>query len=282
MKTGIVLEGGAMRGLFTAGVLDVFMENGITFDAAVGVSAGAVFGCNLKSHQIGRSIRYNKRFCRDKRYVSFIHWILTGDLYPVEFCYKTLPWEIDIFDRETYEKDPMEFYVTVTNVQTGKPEYVKCEKGDEDDLKWFQASASMPVFANPVLIGDTLYSDGGTSDSVPLKFFEETGYDKIVVVTTQPKGYRKSKYKGLKLIKIILRKYPKLYEAMENRHIMYNETMDYIDKQEAAGKILVIRPTTKLKVKPAETNPDELERTYQNGREVGGKVLDSVKEFISK
>lgn len=281
MKTGIVLEGGAMRGMFTAGVLDVFMENELKFDGAIGVSAGAVFGCNFKSHQIGRSIRYNKRFCKDKRYVSYMNWLKTGDLYPVEFCYHTLPFELDIFDQKTYEADPMDFYVTVTDAVTGKPHYEKCNKGDDRDIQWMRASASMPCFSNVVSIDGGEYSDGGTSDSVPLKYFESLGYDRIVVIMTQPKGYRKMQYRGLWLIKKMLRKHPNLYKAMENRHIMYNETMDYIDKCEEEGKIYVIRPTVKLKVKPAEQNPDELERVYQNGRAEGEKHLGGVREFIN-
>ena len=280
MKTGLVLEGGAMRGMFTAGVLDIFMENELKFDGAIGVSAGAVFGCNIKSHQIGRAIRYNKKYCRDKRYVSFINWIKTGDLYPVEFCYKTLPFELDIFDQETYVNNPMDFYVTVTDANTGKPHYVKCNNGDEKDIQWMRASASMPIFANVVPIDGGEYSDGGTSDSVPLKYFESLGYDRIVVIMTQPKGYRKKQYKGLFIIKQLLKKHPNIYKAMANRHIMYNETMDYIDKCEEEGKILVIRPTVKLQVKPAEKNPNELERVYNNGKSEGMKHVKAVKEFI--
>ncbi|MDO4188471.1 MAG: patatin family protein [Lachnospiraceae bacterium] len=282
MKTGLVLEGGAMRGMFTAGVLDVFMENNLKFDGAIGVSAGAVFGCNIKSHQIGRAIRYNKNYCRDRRYVSFLHWLRTGDLYPVDFCYKTLPFELDIFDQKTYADNPMDFYVTVTDANTGKPHYVICNSGDAKDIQWMRASASMPIFANVVPIDGGEYSDGGTSDSVPLKYFEELGYDRIVVVMTQPKGYRKKPYKGLPVIKLLLKKHPKLYEAMRDRHIMYNATMDYIDKCEEEGRILVIRPTLKLQVKPAEKNPDELERVYQNGVSEGRKYVDDVRRFVEK
>lgn len=300
MRTGLILEGGAMRGLFTAGVLDVFMENNIKFDGAIGVSAGAVFGCNYKSHQIGRAIRYNKKYCRDKRYVSFMAWLKTGDLYPVEFCYKTLPWELDLFDQKAYQENPMDFYVTVTDAISGKPHYVKCNNGDESDIEWMRASASMPVFANVVKIqGDKRirngeadsageydsslsgeYSDGGTSDSIPLKYFESIGYDRNVVITTQPKEYRKKKYKGLPVIKLLLKKHPNLYKAMENRHIMYNETVDYINKQEEDGKIYVIRPTVKLKVKPAEKNPEMLELAYQDGRTQGEKYIKDVVEFL--
>jgi len=280
MKTGLIMEGGAMRGMFTAGVIDVFMENGIEFDGALGVSAGAVVGCNYKSHQIGRAIRYNKKYCQDKRYVSFLNWIKTGDLYPPEFDYEVLPTKLDIFDVATYKNSQMDFYVVATDVKTGKPVYKLTNNGDAYDIRWMRASASMPVFANPVSIDSGLYSDGGTSDSVPLKYFESLGYDRNVVIMTQPRGYRKKKYKGMLFIRRYLKKYPALAEAMKSRFIMYNKEMEYIDECDRTGKVLVIRPEEALKVKPSEKNPDELERVYQLGRIQGEKYIDKVKAFF--
>lgn len=280
MKTGLILEGGAMRGMFTAGVLDVFMENNIKVDGAIGVSAGAVFGCNYKSHQIGRSIRYNKNYCGDKRYVSYRHWLKTGDLYPVDFCYDTLPNKLDVFDKDTYKADPMEFYVVATDANTGEPEYQKCMNGDEKDIQWMRASASMPVFANMVPIDNREFSDGGTSDSVPLKYFESIGYDRNVVILTQPKGYVKKPYPFMWFIKRYLKRYPELLKTLEHRHEMYNETTRYIESKEATGEILVIRPSGSLKVRPSEKNPDELERVYQMGREEGQKRLKDVIAFL--
>ena len=145
MKTGLVMEGGAMRGLFTAGVIDVMMEKEIEFDGAIGVSAGAAFGCNYKSKQIGRALRYNINDCKDKRYCSMKSLITTGNLYGAEFCYHELPDKLDIFDCETFENNPMEFYLVCTDVLTGKPIYKKCEKADYDCLEWMRASASMPL-----------------------------------------------------------------------------------------------------------------------------------------
>lgn len=281
MKTGLVLEGGAMRGMFTAGLIDVFLENDIKFDGAIGVSAGAVFGCNLKSHQIGRAIRYNKKYCKDKRYVSYMRWLKTGDLYDPEFDYHELPLKLDVFDVKAYENDPMDFYVVSTDVRTGNPVYTLCNKGDEHDIQWMRASASMPVFSNPVEIGDGLYLDGGTSDSVPLRYFEKLGYDKIVLILTQPKGYRKKPYPLMGFIRKYLKKYPAVADAMARRHIMYNDTMDYIDKLENEGKILVIRPKEKLHIKPAEKNRDELQRVYDLGREAGAEFVSKVKGFIN-
>ena len=193
MKHGLVLEGGAMRGLFTAGVIDVMMEEGIGFDGAIGVSAGAVFGSNYKSNQPGRVIRYNLRFCQDPRYSSFRSLAKTGDLFGADFCYREIPDHLDPFDREAYESSPMDFYVVATDVHTGKPVYHNCRKGDREDLDWFRASASMPLAARIVEVGGYQLLDGGISDSIPLKYLESVGYDRNVVILTQPMGYEKKK-----------------------------------------------------------------------------------------
>jgi len=269
-----------MRGMFTAGVLDVFMENGIVFDGAIGVSAGAVFGCNFKSHQIGRAIRYNKNFCGDKRYVSYMNWLKEGELYPVEFCYNTLPNKLDVFDSKSYKDNPMEFWIVATNANTGEAVYHKCMNGDAEDIQWMRASASMPVFSKMVPIDGMELSDGGTSDSIPLKYFESIGYDRNVVIATQPKGYEKKSYPFMRFIRLYLRNYPNLINALERRHEMYNATTKYLDECEADGSILLIRPQEALKVKPSEKNPDELERVYQLGRKEGARRLDDVKKFI--
>lgn len=275
MKKGLILEGGAMRGMFTAGVIDVFLENNIAFDGAVGVSAGAVFGCNLKSHQLARAIRYNMKYCNDRRYISFRNWLKTGELFGVDFCYHELPRELDIFDTETYAKDPMDFYVVATDAITGKPHYQLCNNGDDYDVLWMRASASMPIFAHPVEIDGGFYSDGGTADSVPIKFMESIGYDDNTIVLTRPKGYRKKPYGFSYITKKVLKDYPNLVKALEERYIMYNETMDYIDKGEAEGKFKVIRPVESVGIGQIERNPKELQRVYQLGRTEGKKLLNT-------
>ena len=191
--TGLVLEGGAMRGMFTAGVLDVWMEQGLRFDAAVGVSAGAVFGCNLKSRQIGRVLRYNLKYCRDPRYCSLRSLLRTGDLFGAEFCYRTLPEELDPFDKTSYEQDPTVFYVVCTDVETGQPVYHRCDRADTETFAWFRASASMPLASKPVRIDGRSYLDGGIADAIPLRFLTDRGFDRNVVVLTQPRGYEKKK-----------------------------------------------------------------------------------------
>lgn len=282
MKKGLVMEGGAMRGMYTAGVTDVMMENNISFDGAIGVSAGAVFGCNYKSNQPGRAIRYNKKYCCDKRYVSFSSLIRTGDLYNVDFGYHQLPERLDPFDAETFSSSPMEFYVVCTDVMTGKAVYHKCQKGDRRDLEYMRASASMPMLSRFVEIDGMLLSDGGTSDSIPVRFFESIGYKHNVVILTQPYGFVKQKNKYMPIIRRALRKYPKLINALENRHKVYNDTLAYIEEKEKSGDFLVIRPSHALNVGSMEKDPTKLEEVYQLGREDALKMLEKVKEFVSK
>lgn len=279
VRYGLVLEGGAMRGLFTAGVIDAFMENGISFDGAAATSAGATFGCNIKSHQIGRALRYNKRFCNDKRYASFASLIKTGDLFNSEFCYHDVPFMYDLWDQETFAKDPMEFYAVSTDVETGKPVYYKCETGDERDIKWIQASASMPLLSNIVEINGRKLLDGGIGDSIAIRFMQKMGYDKNVVILTQPKGFVKKPNPMMPLIKLKYRKYPQFVKASAERHIHYNATLRYIEAQEDLGKVIAIRPPKPLDIGKMEKNPDELQRVYDIGKETALGCIDRIKNL---
>lgn len=280
MNIGLVLEGGAMRGLFTAGICDELMERNISFPCVIGVSAGALFGCNLKSKQPGRVLRYNTRFCRDSRYSSIWSLLKTGDLYNYEFCYKTLINELDIFDRETYNSTPMTFIAVATNVATGEAEYHDCKYADEEMLTWLRASGAMPLAARPVEIGNNTYVDGGISDSIPIKKMEELGYKKNVIVLTQPANYVKEKNKLLPLLKVVLRKYPRLIETIEARHIAYNATLDYIREQEQKGNAFVIRPSEKLDVGMRERNPDKLRKIHAQGKALMVSRIDELKAFL--
>lgn len=281
-KTGLVLEGGAMRGLFTAGVLDVMMENGIEFDGAMGVSAGAVFGCNFKSGQIGRSIRYNMRFCDDPRYCSVQSLIKTGDLYGVQFCYDEIPNKLDPFDAEAYRNNPMPFYAVCTNVETGKAIHKRLDNGDAKDMEYFRASASMPIVSRIVEVDGYKLLDGGITDSIPLSSMERRGYPKNVVVLTQPLGYVKEKSGMLPLIRVAMRRYPNIIKAMEVRHIRYNKQTDYVREQELAGNAFVIRPPYPLGISRTEDDPAQLRRVYDLGRAEMEKQLTALKEFLAR
>ncbi|MBQ9590626.1 MAG: patatin family protein [Butyrivibrio sp.] len=273
MKKGLVMEGGAMRGMFTCGVLDVLMENGISFDGAVGVSAGATFGCNIKSKQIGRAYRYNKKYCSDKRYHSISSFIKTGDIYNVPFCYDELPYKLDRWDIETFKNNPMEFFCVATDIVSGKPVYHKCLTGEKYDIEWIRASASMPLVSRPVRIDGGIYLDGGISDSIPLKFMEDNGYTDNLVIETQPLDYVKGRQKYMPLVRWSLRKYPNMIKCMEKRYIMYNEEKKYIREKEKKGLVRVIRPKEPLNISAIEKNPAEIERVYRLGREAGEKYI---------
>ncbi len=278
-KKGLVLEGGAMRGLFTAGVTDVWMEAGVAFDGLVGVSAGACFGCNYKSRQPGRVIRYNKRFARDPRYCSWTSLWKTGDIFNAKFCYHTLPEELDPFDAAAFEANPMEFHLSVTDARTGKPVYRRIDKVDADAFEWIRASASMPLVSRPVEVGGGIYLDGGLSDGIPLAYFESLGYTRNVVVTTRPHGYRKFPSWKVRLLKPFLRKWPAVYEALATRHEWYNRTLAYIDERVAAGAALLVAPPEPLPISRVCHDPDQMQRVYEIGRQIGEKTLVRVKGF---
>lgn len=278
---GLVMEGGAMRGLFTAGVLDVFMENGIEFPAAVGVSAGAAFGCNLKSRQIGRVLRYNTRFCRDRRYCSMYSLAKTGDLFGAEFCYHTIPEELDPFDFEAYERNPMAFYVVCTDVLTGKPVYQRLDKADDECFDWIRASASMPMVSRVVEVGGFTLLDGGMSDSIPLRFMQGLGYGRNVVILTRPRSYVK-KPSNPALLKIGLRKYPAMIRVMTARHTMYRFQREVVFESERRGETFVLCPDAELDIGRVEHDPGKLRQAYDEGRKVALRELDRIKAFMNE
>ena len=280
MKTGLILEGGAMRGMYTAGVLDVMMENSIWADGAVGVSAGAVFGCNYKSRQIGRTIRYNKKYGRDPRYAGFYSLLKTGDYFGTEFCYHEIPEKLDPFDSETFQKNPTEFYVVGTDVTTGKAVYHKCTTGTGKDLDWFRASASMPLLSNIVEVDGYKLLDGGIADAIPIEWFRSIGYKRNIIILTRDKSYRKKKNKMIPLFHVMLRRYPEVAKAMKNRHLMYNRELRMAAALEKAGKALVIRPSKPITISRTENDPEELEEVYQLGRKDGMANLEKMRIFL--
>ncbi|MBQ8537713.1 MAG: patatin family protein [Clostridia bacterium] len=282
MKTGLVMEGGAMRGLFTAGVTDVLMQAGVTFDGAMGVSAGAAFGCNYKSGQIGRVLRYNMKYSRDPRYCCLRSLVFTGDLFGADFCYRQIPEKLDVFDEAAYNKNPMAFYTVCTDVETGEGVYHLCAKAGRESLEWFRASASMPLAARMVKVDGRKMLDGGVADSIPLKAFEQMGYERNVVILTQPKGFKKEKNPLLPLFRVVYRRYPRLVEALEKRHESYNAALAHVEKQEKAGKALVIRPAAALPISRLEHDPQRMQAVHGLGVKAGEKHLEEIKAFLAK
>ena len=268
-----------MRGLFTAGVLDAWMENDVVFDAIIGVSAGACFGCNFKSRQPGRVIRYNVRFARDPRYCGLGSLLRTGDLFNAEFCYRTLPETLDPFDGAAFEASPIPFYISVTDVKDGSPVYRRLERADRNAFDWIRASASMPLVSRPVPVAGGLYLDGGLSDGLPLQYFESIGYGRNVVVTTRPREYRKRPARGLWLMRPFLRRYPAVVRALETRHVRYNATLDHLAEREKTGAALVVAPPAALAIGRVCHDPDEMRRAYGIGRDAGVEALPRLRAF---
>ena len=280
MKTGLVLEGGAMRGVFTAGVLDVLMEHGIFFDGLIGVSAGAAFGCNFKSRQIGRVLRYNLRFCRYWRYASWRSLFLTGDLFGAEFCYHPLPEKLDVFDAAEFARNPVEFHLVCTDIATGAPVYRRCDVADHAAMEWIRASSSMPLVSRPVEIEGKKYLDGALSDSIPLEYFEKQGFGRNLVILTQPAGYVKRRSKLEPLVSFLCRRYPKVVEGVRLRAERYNRQLDFVRDAENSGRAFVIRPEAPLPIHRVSHAPDAIRRVHALGVEAAEKNLEAIQTFL--
>lgn len=279
MKKGLVLEGGAMRGLWTAGVTDVMMENDVWPDALIGVSAGAAFGCNYKSRQVGRAIRYNMRFAKDARYSGLKSLLTTGNYFNAEFGYHVVPYKYDLFDVKTFEQNPLTFTVVCTDVETGEAVYHDMNRVDYDELEWLRASASMPLASKVVEVQGRKLLDGGVSDSIPLEYCERRGYDRNIAILTQPKGYRKEHNRLMPLMRMSLKKYPRFLKALDERHLMYNRQLDYVAQAEQEGRCLVIRPDEKIPIGHISHDPRQMHLVYELGRKTGEKYIEKIREF---
>lgn len=276
-KVALVLEGGAMRGLYTAGVLDVFIENAIRADTILGVSAGALFGINYKSKQIGRALRYNLNYAHDKRYMGMFSLITTGNIMNKDFCFNKLVYELDPLDFETFDNSNIEFYAVVTNVETGKAEYIEISDAKRD-MEYLRASGSMPFVSKLVEINGNKYLDGAVSDPIPFKKALDMGYGKIIVVLTRPADYAKTK--SCLPFDLVYKKYPAFVKTAKGAYINYNKTLDLIKKYENEDKIIVLRPSETIKMQRVEKNLNKLQAIYDVGVKDCNNNLSRIKEYI--
>ena len=280
MKTCLVLEGGAMRGMYTAAILDSLLDTNIKIDAVIGVSAGALFGVNYVSKQKGRVLRYNKKYVNDSRYMGIKSLITTGDIVNKEFAFYELPTKLDKFDEDEFFKSKTEFYAVVTNIETGKAEYKRIIN-DSNYVEYLRASGSMPFVSKPVEINGSKYLDGALGDSIPVLKAKEMGFDRIIVVLTRPIDYRKKK--GNKIAsKLFYRKYSKLINAINNRYKVYNDTLDKIIEMENNNEIFVIRPSKTVDIKRIEKDVDKLQEMYDLGISDFKKCLTKLKKFLKR
>ena len=280
MKIGLVLEGGAMRGLFTAGVLDIFLDNNVEVTDVVGVSAGTLFGVNYVSKQRGRALRYNLKYINDKRYMNVKSWVRTGNLINKDFTYYKLPFQLDVFDNKTFKESPINFFATVTNIETGEAEFIKIEDAYKQ-METLRATSALPFISEIIEVGDKKYLDGGIANSIPVDFFEKQDFDKVIVILTRPITYRKEKTTGIQY-KMFYKKYPKLVEKLENRYKEYNDTVDKIVELEKEGKLFVIRPSENITIKRLEKDIEKLQKVYDLGLKDGNNIIEDLKQYLEK
>ena len=281
MKIGLVLEGGGMRGLFSAGVLDALLElKDLSVNGIVGVSSGALFGVNYVSKQKERAVRYNKKYADDKRYMGLHSWITTGNAVNKDFAFYELPYKLDVFDNETFKKAKTDFYVVMTNVESGKPEYVLIEDAFAQ-MEYLRATSALPFASKIIEINGKKYLDGGISDSIPIDFCESLGYDKIIAVLTRPEGTYKEDKLGF-LYKLVYRKYPNLVNSLLNMATDYEKVLVKIKDLENKGKIFVVRPPEVLKIGRLEKNRDKIQKVYDTGLNTGLKELDNIVKYLNK
>ena len=280
-KVGLVLEGGGMRGMYTTGVLDVFLEEGLVPDAVIGVSAGAVFGCSYMSEQHGRGIRYNLKYINDDRYASVKSWLKTGNIFNAKFCYDEIPNKLDIYDYDKFKENAAKipFYVCCTNVDTGKPEYIRCTDFRKE-MDYMRASASLPLVSKIVYKGGKKLLDGGTADSIPVEYFRSIGYKKNIVVLTRPEGYVKKPSSTAKLLKFRYKNYPEFIEANIKRHDNYNKSLLDIEEQEKRGETIIIRPSVEYKIGRIEKDKEKLKYMYKLGRKDAKAKIEELKAFL--
>ena len=281
MKIGLVLEGGGMRGLFSAGVLDALLElKELSVNGIVGVSSGALFGVNYVSKQKERAVRYNKKYADDKRYMGLYSWITTGNAVNKDFAFYELPYKLDVFDNETFKKAKTDFYVVMTNVESGKPEYVLIEDAFAQ-MEYLRATSALPFASKIIEINGKKYLDGGISDSIPIDFCESLGYDKIIAVLTRPEGTYKEDKLGF-LYKLVYRKYPNLVNSLLNMATDYEKVLAKIKDLENKGKIFVVRPPEVLKIGRLEKNRDKIQKVYDTGLNTGLKELNNIVKYLNK
>ena len=281
MKVGLVLEGGGMRALFTAGVLDALLDvKELDVDGIVGVSAGALFGANYVSRQKERAIRYNKKYARDKRYMGLHSWITTGNAVNKEFAFYELPFKLDVFDQEKFKESKIDFYVVMTNVENGKSEYVLI-KDIFEQMEYLRATSALPFASKIIEINGKKYLDGGISDSIPIDYCQSLGYDKIILILTRPENsYKEDKLNFL--YKLVYRKYPNLVERLINMGKDYEVVLKKIKDLENENKIFVIRPPEVLKIGRLEKNEDKIQNVYDIGLNTGIKEIDNLLNYLNK
>ncbi|MFQ8703735.1 MAG: patatin family protein [Eisenbergiella sp.] len=280
-RAGLVLEGGAMKGVYTAGVLDFFLDAGIDFEKCYGVSAGACCMCSYLSKQRGRALATMTDYLNDKDYWGLSSFLRTGDLFNVQMCYHDIPEKLNLFDYEAFDKNPSRGYAVVTNIETGFAEYIPLQEMHRD-IEAVRASASMPFVSRNVDLGGKMYLDGGLADSIPILHAVTDGCRKNVVVMTKEEGYWRSPIRHAGAARLKYAKYPKVYELIKNRHNTYNETLRYIYEQVEEGTVFLIQPRYKSDVSRTEKDASKLRALYEEGYEEAASRKEELLAFLGE
>jgi predicted patatin/cPLA2 family phospholipase len=278
----LVLEGGGMRGLYTAGVLDVFLEQRREFPYCVGVAAGACNMVSFISGQYGRNRHVNIDYVNDKRYLSWRNWLFHGSIFGMDMLFDIIPNRLVPFDHTAFSKYRGSAMVGTTDCLTGKPVFFEeHDISGENGFLHLQASSSLPLLARPVEVDGYVLMDGGVSVPIPVEKARQDGFGKVVVVLTQPKGYRKNPSSSIGMIKLVYgRRYKGLVEAMEKRHLVYNQELDLLDRLESEGSAFVIRPSQSLQVGRLEKDRSKLDALYRLGMDDTNSRLDALHDFL--
>ena len=271
-NTALVLEGGGLRGVFTCGVLDCFMDRGIRFPFTIGVSAGACNGLSYMSGQRGRAKSSNIDLMEKHKYIGFKYLLTQGCIMDFKLLFEDFPEKIIPYDYEAYFSNPDRFVMVTTNCLTGQAEYFEEKSSSERVMSIVKASSSLPFVSKITYVDEVPMLDGGIADSIPVQYAVEQGYKNIVVVLTRNKGYRK-KPGGMKAAKLFYRRYPALQKALSERNAVYNKTMDLIESLEDQGRITVIRPLRPVEVGRMEKDTAKLTALYEEGYEVAKKMI---------
>lgn len=283
MKLGMTFEGGANRTVFSCGVMDAFLEENLMPDYFIGVSAGIAYGVSYLSKQKGRNLELLEKYMTDKRYMGMRHLFNRKQkaYYNIEFVFEEIPDKLLPFDYDAFSEFPGEVEAAVTNIHTGKAEYLQVPRTREME-DTLVASCSLPILFQPVKIGKRYYLDGGIADSIPYQRAIEKGCDKNIVVLTRERGYVKTREKAIGISSKLYKKYPKIVEGLETRAERYNACMQELLELEKEGKIFVIAPDTTYGVGRTEKDAEKMKKLYQEGYEIAKRRMDELKEYLEK
>lgn len=275
----LILEGGTLRPIFSAGVMDTLLDNNITFPYCIGVSAGITNGISYISQQRGRNLEVVTKYRNDKRYLGYRNFLKCKSLFGLDFVFDEIPNKLIPFDMDTYKKYPGKVLVGVTNAKTGKTEYLD-GKNLDDKATMLRATCALPIFFPVIKLNGNEYYDGGICDPIPIKKAIEDGNDKHLIILTQPKGYKKElSKKNVLVAKLLNNKYPNLKDALLNRHDSYNETVRFCEELEKQGKALILRPEFSLE--SFEKDVDKLKANYNHGYDLATKRINDIKKLFT-